>query len=60
MAREKSSLQPEPKDPRTVKHGCASCKHKDVPLSSFPCKDCGMSKGLWLYWEDIQKREAFD
>jgi hypothetical protein len=59
MPRTKQSLPAEPKDPKSVKHGCASCTHKEDPVSNFPCKDCGAPKGLWLYWEDAGSKGRF-
>ena len=61
MAQKKRSLQPIPKDttknPNCVKHGCCSCKHKDVELSKFPCNGCHPGKE-WLYWEDANPSPA--
>ena len=54
----KTDLKPEPKDPKTVKHGCASCVHQDKELKQFPCNECGSGSGLWLYWEDAKKLEV--
>ena len=33
---------------KNVKHGCASCSYKDVPVTKEPCKSCER----WSNWED--------
>ena len=39
---------PVPPLPRNIKHGCVSCKHKDVPVKAEPCRSCEN----WSAWED--------
>ena len=50
MARtKKDNLKPVAKDPKSVKHGCCSCVHKDTDAKKFPCSECMPN---WYYWED--------
>ncbi len=52
MAKEKTLP---PKDPKTVKHGCASCVDYRTDAKRKPCKDChGFS-----HWRDAHPGKPY-